>query len=172
MFSCTAQYALSLLSMLHHCSVPAARSNGTAPKLIPTCAGVSATVSSTGACVGSAVGTAVGSAVGAGVGACVGSGVGTGVAVCAGSAVAATSTGCAVSSVAGEISTSAAGSAARVSSAAAAHPDSANTMPNATIDFFIKTTPFILGVVAYTIGLSAFNHKIYRSSCPRCRLSV
>ena len=82
------------------------------------------------------------------------------------------STSCAVSSVAGEISTSAAGSAARVSSAAAAHPDSVNTMPNATIDFFIKTTPFILGVVAYTIGLSAFNHKIYRSSCPRCRLSV
>ena len=31
MFSCTAQYALSLLSMLHHCSVPSARSNGTAP---------------------------------------------------------------------------------------------------------------------------------------------
>ena len=87
-------------------------------------------------------------------------------------AVAAASTGCAVSSVAGEISTSAAGSAARVSSAADAHPDSANTMPNATIDFFIKTTPFILGVVAYTIGLSAFNHKIYRSSCPCCRLSV
>ena len=109
---------------------------------------------------------------GAGVGACVGSGVGSGVAVCAGSAVAAASIGCAVSSVAGEISTSAAGSAARVSSAVAAHPDSANTMPNATIDFFIKTTPFILGVVAYTIGLSAFNHKIYRSSCPRCRLSV
>ena len=31
MFSCTAQYAESELSMLHHCSVPAARSNGTAP---------------------------------------------------------------------------------------------------------------------------------------------
>ena len=67
--------------MLHHWSVPAARSNGTAPQLIETCCDASACCAGAAVAAGASVGTGVGSAVGAavGVGVAVGSAVGTGV---------------------------------------------------------------------------------------------